>query len=286
MSPNRFRSRLARSVLCLCPLVLAACGGQPAPSADAQEHALRYPAENAVAVSVNGEGISEAMLARIARARGLDLARPEQREQVVDLAVETLLLSQDAIASGLAARPDVRTELDLVRVQTLAARNLADARAGMTLTDDQLHEFYQQVIAQTGTQELHLRNALYADEAAAITAAVAAAASPDFSAWMAGAEAAGAQQARDLGWANVAQLPPELAQAALALPDGGVSAAPVRTRFGWHVIQRVASRQFAPPPFEEVREGIRKQAGDKYLEDRLAALRAKATVQPATATPQ
>lgn len=277
--------RLARFLLCLCPLMLAACGGQKAPSPDAQEHALRYPAENAVAVRVNGEGISEAMLARIARARGLDLAHPEQREQVVDLAVETLLLSQDAIASGLAARPDVRTELDLVRVQTLAARNLADTRAGMTLTDEQLREFYQQVIAQTGTQELHLRNVLYADEAAAIAAAAVAAASLDFSAWMAGAEAAGAQQARDLGWANVVQLPPELAKAAQELPDGGVSAAPVRTRFGWHVIQRVASRDFTPPPFEEVREGIRKQAGDKYLEDKVAGLRAKATIQQGAGTP-
>lgn len=278
MSRNASRPRLARLVLCLCPLALVACGGQRAPSAE-EEAALRYPAEDAVAVHVNGEGVSEAMLTRIARARGLELTNPEQREQVVDLAVETVLLAQDAIASGLAARPDVRTELDLARVQALAARNLADTRAGMTLTDEQLREFYQQVIAQTGTQELHLRHALYADEATAVAAAAAAAASPDFAAWVAGAEAAGAQQAGDLGWANVAQLPPELAQAALALPDGGVSAVPVRTRFGWHVIQRAASRDFAPPPFEDVREGIRKQAGDKYLEEKLAGLRAKATIQ-------
>mgnify|MGYP000909568958 CR=1 FL=1 len=278
MSSIRF---LVRSMLYLCLPALVACGGKGAPTAE-EEHALRYPAEGAVTVSVNGEGISEAMLARIARARGLELGDPEQRQQVVDMTVETVLLAQDAIASGLAARPDVRTELDLSRVQTLAARNLADARAGMTLTDDQLRQFYQQVITQTGTQELHLRNALYADEATAIAAASAAAASADFAAWMAGAEAAGAQQARDLGWANVAQLPPELAKAALALPDGGVSAAPVRTGFGWHVIQRVASRNFTPPPFEEVREGIRKQAGDKHLEDKVAGLRAKATIVPAT----
>lgn len=284
MSRIAVRSRFSRFLLCLCPLLLAACGDAGnGTSAAGEDRALRFPAEDAVAVSVNGEGVSEAMLARIARARGLELSDPEQRQQVIDLAVETMLLAQDSIASGLAARPDVRTELDLSRIQALAARNLADTRAGMTLTDEQLREFYQQVIAQTGTQELHLRNALYGDEATAIAGAAAAVASADFSTWMAGAEVAGAQQARDLGWANVAQLPPELAQAALALPDGGVSVAPVRTRFGWHVIQRVASRQFAPPPFEDVRDGIRKQAGDKYLEERLAELRAKATIQPAVA---
>lgn len=278
------RSRFARLIFCLCPMALVACGGQGA-SPVSEERALRHPAENAVAISVNGEGISEAMLVRIARARGLDLGDPEQRQQVIDLTVETVLLAQDAIASGLAARPDVRTELDLARVQALAARNLAEARASMSLTDEQLREFYQQVIAQTGTRELHLRNALYGDEATALAAAGAAAASADFSAWMAEAEAAGAQQVGDLGWANVAQLPPELAKAALELPDGGVSPVPVRTRFGWHVIQRVASRDFSPPPFEDVREGIRKQAGDKYLEEKLAGLRAKAAIQQGAGTP-
>lgn len=280
MSRNTARLHLVRLGLCLSPLLLLACASQQAPSVD-EERALSYPAENAVAVSVNGEAVSEAMLARIARARGLELTDPEQRQQVIDLAVETMVLAQDAIANGLAARPDVRTELDLVRVQTLAARNLADTRANMSLTDEQLREFYQQVVAQTGTRELHLRNALYADEAAAIAAASAAAASPDFSVWLAGAEAAGARQASDLGWLNATQLPPGLSQAALALPDGGVSASPVRTQFGWHVIQRVASRDFSPPPFEDVRDGIRKQAGDKHLEEKLAGLRAKASVVPA-----
>lgn len=282
MARHTSRLRLARLALCLCALALLACTRQQAPSAG-EEHALNYSAENAVAVSVNGEGVSEAMLARIARARGLELADPEQRQQVIDLAVETMVLAQDAIASGLATRPDVRTELDLTRVQTLAARNLADTRASMTLTDEQLRDFYQQVVAQTGTRELHLRNALYADEATAIAAASVAAASPDFSVWLAGAEAAGARQASDLGWLNTTQLPPGLSQAALALPDGGVSASPVRTQFGWHVIQRVASRDFSPPPFEDVRDGIRKQAGDKYLEEKLAGLRAKASVVPAAA---
>ncbi|MCX7555589.1 peptidylprolyl isomerase [Xanthomonadaceae bacterium JHOS43] len=273
------RIAFLRLAFCLYPFALVACGGPDATSAGA-ETALRYPAEDAIALSVNGEGISEAMLVRIARVRGFDLSDSAQREQVIDLAVETVLLAQDAIASGLAARPDVRTELDLVRVQALAARNLADTRAGMALSDEQLREFYQQVIAQTGTRELHLRNALYVDEAAAIAAASAAVASADFAVWLAGAEASGAQQAGDLGWANIAQLPPELAKAALALPDGGVSVAPVRTRFGWHVIQRVASRQFTPPPFEDVRDGILKQAGDKHLEEKIAGLRTKATIRP------
>ena len=257
---------------------LCACGGK-APEVAAPETALRFAPENAVAVTVNGEAISEALLVRLARGRGLDLADARQREQALDLAVETVLLAQDAIAEGAISRPDVQTELDLARIQTLAARTLADARAGMKLGDEDLRSYYEKITARTGAQELHLRNVLYADEAAARAAVVPAAASGDFGAWMAGLGAAEGVQARDLGWANTTQLPPELAQAALELPDGGISAAPVQTRFGWHVFQRVASRPFSPPPFEEVREGIRTQAGDEFLEEKLAALRARARIE-------
>lgn len=240
---------------------------------------LQAPPEDAVLVRVNGEAISQAMLKRLARARGHDLAVPEQRQQALDLAIESLLLAQNAIATGLAERPDIRADLDLVRLQTLAARDLSEARAAMQLDDAQLRAFYQDVVARTGQQELHLRNALYADEAMAKAAAEAARAAPDFAQWLAQAEAQGAQQARDLGWANPIQLPPQLAKAALELPDGGISGAPIQTRFGWHVIQRVASRDFSPPPFEQVRDGIRKQAEDKHLEERLANLRAKAQIE-------
>ena len=274
---NRFRTLVLGFALAW----LCACAPQaPQTSAPAErETALRFAPENAVTVTVNGEPLSEALLVRLARGRGLDPSDPQQREQALDLAVETLLLAQDAISEGTAARLDVRTELDLVRIQTLAARNLADARAGMKLDEQALRAYYAQITARTSGQELHLRNVLYADEAAARSAAALAMASGDFGGWMAALGVVEGAQARDLGWANTTQLPPELAQAALDLPDGGISAVPVQTRFGWHVFQRVASRPFAPPPFDEVREGIRKQAGDELLEEKIAALRARARIE-------
>lgn len=261
---------------------LAACTSrEPSVASHAEaEKALRFAPENAVVITVNGEAISEAMLARFARGRGLDLENAAQRQQALDLVLETLLLAQDAIAEGFLSRPDLRTELDLARIQVLAARNLADARAGMNLSDEQLREFYTEVTARTGTQELHLRNVLFADEASAVAAAAQAVASPDFATWMRGMEGRADVQVRDLGWANPTQLPPELAQAANALADGAASPTPVQTRFGWHVFQRVASRPFTPPAFEDVRDGIRKQAGDKHLEEKISVLRARAKISP------
>ena len=291
MTENSRSRRTARASLCLGAAILmlglAACGSQNATSSSGSsaDRALSFPAEDAIVVKVNGEAVSEALLIRVAQARGLDLFDPEQRQQALDLLVESVLLAQDAIDNGLAARGDIQADLDLARIQTLASRNLADTRAGMELSDEQLREFYKQVIAQTGTIELNLLNVMYADEPSATAGNAAALASGDFPAWMATAEATGAQQAADIGWANVAQLPPELARAAIELADGDISAAPVRSAFGWHVFQRAGSRSFTPPPFEDVRDGIRKQAGDKYLEDKLAALRVQATIEPVPASP-
>ncbi|MFA7488170.1 MAG: peptidyl-prolyl cis-trans isomerase [Lysobacteraceae bacterium] len=280
MSGPNFPSKLALAVL--LGSGLAACGGTgtgPTSAQSGPEPAIMSEPEDAVVVTVNGEAISEAMLARTARNRGLDLSDPAQRKEGLDLLVETVLLAQEAIADGMAARPDVRTELDLLRVQALAARNLSETRAAMNLDDTQLREFYQQVVSHTGNQELHLRHALFAEEADARAALPALSAGADFDAWVAGLDRSAVRESGDLGWLNLAQLPPELARVAVTLPDAGVSAEPIQSRFGWHVIQRVGSREFAPPPFEQVREGIRKQAGDKHLEEKIAQLRARATIE-------
>ena len=95
--------------------------------------------------------------------------------------------------------------------------------------------------------------------------------------------AKGAKQARDLGWGNLSQYPPELAEAALTLQDGQVGGVPLKTDFGWHVFKRVASRPFAPPPFEQVRDGARKQLVDQALADKAKALREKAKIVEAKA---
>jgi peptidyl-prolyl cis-trans isomerase C len=52
---------------------------------------------------------------------------------------------------------------------------------------------------------------------------------------------------------------PEFAEAAFALPAGQMSAAPVRSPFGWHIIRVDERRASAPPSFEEARETLRQR---------------------------
>lgn len=282
---SRMHVSLNLALALLLGLGVSACGHEAGQGSQPSggERAIAFAPEDDAAVTVNGEVISEAMLARLARNRGIDLSDVSQRQEALDLLVESVLLAQEAIASGMTERADVRTELDFLRVQALAARHLSETRAAMNLDEAQLREFYQQVVAHTGNQELQLRHVLFAEEADALAALPAVLASGDFDGWVASLDRKTVRETGDLGWLNLAQLPPELAQAALLLPDAGFSPTPIRTRFGWHVIQRVGSRTFAPPAFEQVREGIRKQAGDKHLEEKIAQLRARATIDTAPA---
>jgi peptidyl-prolyl cis-trans isomerase C len=234
--------------------------------------------------TVNGETITAPMLDVFARGRGLDPADPAARQAALDALIENVLLAQEAETRGLTARPEVQAELALVKLQQLAGRTLADMRSSAPVSDAEVQAYYERERERTGNIELHLKHILFADEAAA-AAMIERALPPgaDFDALMVDAPAQGARQARDLGWANLTQLPPELAQAANALPDGQVGPLPVQTSFGWHVFKREASRPFSPPPLEQVAEGARRQLVDKHLGEQIQALRTRAKIVTGTA---
>lgn len=240
--------------------------------------------EGATVATVNGETLTAPMLDVFAKGRGLDPGDPSQREQALEALVENVLLAQDARARGLVARPEVQAELALVRLQQLAGRNLSEYRGTLQIGEDEVRAYYDAEVARTGGVEVQLKHILFADEASA-SAANERALKPeaDFDALILEYAAAGAKQARELGWANFTQLPPELAAAVQPLPDGQVAPLPVQTAYGWHVVKRIASRPYAPPPFEQVREGARKQLIDRALADQVKALREKARIEIAPA---
>lgn len=254
-------------------LFVAGCGrGDQTPGPDSA-------GAGPIVATVNGESITAPMLDVFARGRGLDPEDPGARQAALDALIENMLLAQEAESRGLTARPEVQAELTLVKLQQLAGRTLAEMRNDAPVSDAQVQAYYERERERTGNIELHLKHILFAEEAAA-AAMIERALPPgaDFDALMVDAPSHGARQARDLGWANLTQLPPELAQAANALPDGQVGPLPVQTSFGWHVFKREASRPFSPPPLEQVAEGARRQLVDKHLGEEIQALRTRAKI--------
>src|SRR5690606_18557800 len=69
----------------------------------------------------------------------------------------------------------------------------------------------------------------------------------------------------DLGWFTAEQFGPEFGNQVGPLEDGDVSQ-PFRTQAGWHVVQRIASRQ-AQVDDENQRNAVRESIGQRKLED-------------------
>lgn len=274
---------LKRNVLALSLVVLlVGCGGGA--DAPAPLRALTDLPPGPVVAVVNGESITEPVLVLFAKARGLDPAQPEQRQQALDALVENVLLAQDAIASGLMAKPEVMAEAALVRVQQVAGRAIADKRASLSVDEAQIQALYDQERARAGDTEWQIEHVLFADRAAAEAALpTVTAEGADFSALLGSFPAA--KQAKALDWSNATQLPEQIVTALKQLKDGETAPVVIESSFGFHLLHRVASRPFSPPPIDSVREGARQQILESALKDYVAALRAKAQIATGATTP-
>jgi peptidyl-prolyl cis-trans isomerase C len=82
----------------------------------------------------------------------------------------------------------------------------------------------------------------------------------------------------DLHWFTEAQMRPvvpELAQAAFALKKGEYSKTPVRTRFGWHVLQVLDTR---PAPMADIKDQLAGSLARDAIRNEIIALRSKAKI--------
>lgn len=274
MSPAGFRP----IIIALCAAIVLAGCAQRSPQDTDEGQVLQHSPEGPVVAVVNGESITQPLLETFARGLGLDLAQPEQRQQALDRLIETLLLAQTGLSGSESGSESLKAELALGRMQVLASHQLNALRGEVTIGEQELRDYYAREVERTGRVEYNAQHILFADEASAV-AALAEALSPaaDFAALMQRYSAT-AVQARDLGWANLTQTPPEFAELLGQLADGEVAPVVVQTRFGFHVLRRVASRDYAPPAFEAVRSGIEQQLLQQAVGERIRALRETAQI--------
>ena len=87
----------------------------------------------------------------------------------------------------------------------------------------------------------------------------------------------------DLGWFDVSRMVPEFGAAVSKLEKGAITQEPVKTQFGYHVIQLEDSKPVEPPPFEEVKPMLSEQLQQQNLKKQLDDLKAKAKIEIAGA---
>lgn len=257
-------------------LVLAACGGREAST-------TKWPADVAVVETINGEPVPQLMLDLLARDRRLDLAVPEQREQAMTELRQYVVLDQAARKQGFARDPKFLAGVELYRLQGSAEATLAKFREAATVDEAALKAEYDRQVAAAGPDEYDFSQLLFDDENDALNAVADVAAKPFdavFETW-----AAKAKQARAFSGVRPTQLPEPLGKALAELKVGETTRLPVKTDFGFAVLHASAVRPITPPPFEQVKEGVRASVLARYADQRLDELMKEAKVEMKTPTP-
>ena len=129
---------------------------------------------------------------------------------------------------------------------------------------------YDRIVARFKGNEMHVRHILVPDEAQARAAIARIQHGEQFGvvARELTIDMASRDNGGDLDWAKLAAYPPEFARAVEAFVPKGFDPDPVRSQFGWHVIEVLETRPARLPAFDDVKVKVAAQmklAHDKAL---------------------
>jgi len=237
---------------------------------------------DAVVARVNGVDIRQSDLALAEDEIGANMPQmsPDQkRDYLVTYLCDVILLAQDAEKRKIADRNDVKHRIQLAHDKVLMDALLEDV-GHTAMTDEAMHKVYDEAVKQMpAEEEVHARHILVAteDEAKAIEAQLKKGA--DFAALAKEkSKDPGAADGGDLGYFTKEQMVPEFADAAFKLDKGQISD-PVKTQFGWHIIQIEDKRIKPTPTFDEVRGQIETYVAHKAQAELVENLRKSATIE-------
>jgi len=241
------------------------------------------PAAKGKAVAtVNGQAIPQNLYDAFAAEQKAQGAQETQELQnaIKEELVRREILTQEAKKKGLDKKPEIQGQMELARQAVLIRAFLADYVRANPINDAALKKEYDAIKSQLGDTEYKARHILVdkEEEAKAIIAkldkgepfAELAKQSKD-----PGSKANGGE----LGWSSPKSYVPPFADALQKLKKGQYTKDPVKTEFGFHVIQLEETRPLNPPPFEQVKPQLQQRASQQQVEQLIKDLRAKAQVK-------
>lgn len=232
--------------------------------------------------TVNGVTITDASITEATRAAGLP-DTPQAREVIKQQLIARELFRQEAGKDkALASRADVQALLREARSQVLTQAWLKDQIQPEPVTDAQVRERYDAIVATLGDKEFKARVIEVGDDTAANGALARIKAGGDFAAV---AQAVSLAPSKTSGGAldwisfrvpaqegHTQNLPLPIAQALSSLPAGTVSPAPIVWNERRYLIKVEAVRPTQVPPFDTAAPGIRQALRAQALERATLAL--------------
>jgi peptidyl-prolyl cis-trans isomerase C len=265
-------SRSSLRSLAFAALAVLALGAAPA-----------LAQQDKVLARVNGESITEkdveTAIADVT-AEYPNLNPEQQKTLTLDFLIEMKVAAQKAKAEKMDQGEDFKRRLSYVRERVLM-QELLNKAAKDGVTDAKLKAFYDEQVKQIKpVDEVRARHILVESEDEAKKIAERLKKGEDFGkiAKESSKDPGSGADGGDLGYFTKDRMVPEFAEAAFNLKKDEVSA-PVKSQFGWHVIQLVDKRVKPVPAFDQVKDRIAAGMAGKVQGEYLKTLRDAAKIE-------
>lgn len=231
--------------------------------------------------TVNGQSVPKAyydLAIAGMKARGAPDSQELQNKVRNDLIAQEILV-QEAKKKGIEKRTEIQTQLELARRELLTRAYINDYVKANPIGDDRLKSDYQAIKTQMGDTEYKARHILVEKEedAKAIIAKLDKGDKIENLSTQS-LDPGSKDKGGDLGWNAPNVYVKAFSDALVGLRKGGYTKAPVKTGFGYHVIQLEDTRALNLPPFEQAKPQLLDRAQQMQVEKLIQELASKAKI--------
>jgi peptidyl-prolyl cis-trans isomerase C len=269
--------------LCAPALALAQLPKEPAKAPAKPAAAAPAASQTGPVATVNGVAIPRARMDAVIRQQMQRGAQDSEqlRSQVREALINNELLLQEANRSGLAKRADVVQLIDLNRQEVIANAQVGEYLRSHPVSDADVQKEYERVKQQRGDREFKARHILVAteDDAKSVLADLKKGQKFEEIAQKRSLDEGTRPRGGDLDWNVPANYDKAFADAMVKLEKGKMTEVPVRSRFGFHVIQLDDVRNINYPPMQQVRQQLQQGLVGQKIELLIRDLRGKAKIE-------
>ena len=220
------------------------------------------------------------------------LRNPSLKERLLERWVQMTLMSMEAQKEGMDKKPDVKKRIKEMTDAVLAQEYMTEkVKDKVSVTDAEMKKYYDEhkdefknpetvtarhilIRVQSGADKSAWDKAL--DKAKSIEKKLKKGADFAKLAKEFSDDPGSKQKGGDLGPFTKGRMVPEFEKAAFSLKKGEISA-PVKTNFGYHIIQVTDKKAASQKTFEEAKAGLKrkleKEKQQKFMEDLMARLK-------------
>lgn len=268
----------ALPVLALAGL-LAGCGAHHS----SQGNVTMASPPGTVVATVNGEAITEpeinAYVSMRTHGQKIHLNNDQKRDVAKGL-TQILLAAQEARKAKLDQTPEAKAAMILQENLYLANAAVHHYLSTHSPSESTLHKEYETLAKAQSGKEYKARHILVKTKAEAERIINELNHGANFAA-LAKKYSTGpsAKQGGELGWFKPDQMVPSFSAAVEKLKPGTYTRRPVKTRFGWHIIELQKERTAAPPSYTAMKPTLINQAKNNMVEAYLKKLQDNADVK-------